>query len=184
VIAARAHDRSDPLFVPVVVVGIRSLASGSAKYGGPDLLLTVLEHATSNEEQTDPLLDKYTVDWIADALLEKGDSRHLEGMRKLLAATKDVAVREKLERAIAKVVSEAVESQPKVNPKPSIPQAPTTPLPVATPLPSTPIAKVAENPASVGERKSPTWPWFVGIAALLVIVALALKRRTCGRGQL
>ena len=55
--------------------------------------------------------------------------------------------------------------------------APATPVPTATPAPSSPTPTTAESPAPVVERKSPVWPWLVGILALVVIVAVALKRR-------
>lgn len=72
-----------------------------------------------------------------------------------------------------------------VNPIPD-PAAPTpavatptssTPVPTATPVASTRAPKVAESPALLIERKSLVWPWLVGILALVVIVAVALKRR-------
>lgn len=178
--AARAHDRSDPLFDPVVRTGIGGLSSSFAKSGGPDLLLAVLDFAASTEERSNPLLDKYTWATIGDALLEKGDSRHLDGMRKLLAVTQDVAVKEKLERAIARVTSEARTTPPEPSPTPPIPRPLmlSTPVPAATPLPSAPVAKVAETPVVVAEPQAPVWPWVVGIAALAVIGWLVLKRRT------
>ncbi len=46
--------------------------------------------------------------------------------------------------------------------------------PTASPVPTTPIA---QTPAVPVERESAVWPWLVGILVLLVIVALALKRR-------
>jgi hypothetical protein len=62
--------------------------------------------------------------------------------------------------------------------KPSTPARTSTPNPVAMPTGSPQLATpVAQTPAVTVERKSPIWPWLVGIAALLVIVALALKRR-------
>ena len=67
---------------------------------------------------------------------------------------------------------------PDANPKPPAPQPPTPsiPVPTARPSPSTPVAKVDESPASVVERKSPVWPWFVGILVIIGIAALALSR--------
>lgn len=56
--------------------------------------------------------------------------------------------------------------------------SPPTPIPTATPAPLLPTPTVAENPAPVVERKSPVWPWLVGIAALTVIALLVWKRRT------
>jgi len=64
-----------------------------------------------------------------------------------------------------------------------------TPAPAATPVPSTPAPSMAptalqptstpaeKTPMPIVERKSPTWPWLVGIGALIVIVAFASKRR-------
>lgn len=75
-------------------------------------------------------------------------------------------------------------SQPQQEPSPaptSVPierLPPSTPVPTATPAPSSPALAPAESPAPVIERKSPVWPWLVGILALVVIVAVALKRRT------
>lgn len=55
---------------------------------------------------------------------------------------------------------------------------PTTPVPPSTPNASpAPTAPVAQTPVAVVERKSSAWPWLVGILALVVIVAVALKRR-------
>lgn len=74
--------------------------------------------------------------------------------------------------------------QPGASPKPPTPQPSTPSLPIptatpptATPLPSTPVARVAENPAPAVERKSPVWPWLVGLAALAVIALHVWKRR-------
>lgn len=176
---AKKHDKADPLFNAVVRTNIRGLASDFAKRGSPELLLAVLEFAVSKEEQADPLSDGYTLATLAEALLEKGDSRHLDGMRKLLAVAQDVAVKEKLERAIARVASEARTIPPEPSPTPPIPQPPTpsAPVPTVTPLPSSPVAKVAENPAPVSEHNAPVWPWLVGIAVLTVFGWLVLKRR-------
>lgn len=52
-----------------------------------------------------------------------------------------------------------------------------TPVPSATPASSTPAPTIAESPVPVVERQAPVWPWVVGILALVVIVAVALKRR-------
>lgn len=80
--------------------------------------------------------------------------------------------------------AEPMEGRPSVQaaPRPQQPtptaSVPATPVPsappAASPQPATPIA---QTPARVVERKLPLWPWVVGIAALLVIVAFALKRR-------
>lgn len=53
------------------------------------------------------------------------------------------------------------------------------PVPTATPDVSlSPTVPVAQSPATAIERKAPVWPWVVGgILALIVIVAVALKRR-------
>ena len=48
----------------------------------------------------------------------------------------------------------------------------------STPAPSPTKPSVAESPAPAIERKSPVWPWLVGMLVLVVIVAVALKRRT------
>ena len=49
-----------------------------------------------------------------------------------------------------------------------------TPAPASSPQPAT---SVAQTPAVPVEHKSPVWPWVAGILALIVIVAVALKRR-------
>lgn len=66
-----------------------------------------------------------------------------------------------------------------ITPAASTPTTPTAApqVPSATPAPSPLSTPAAESPAPVVERKSPVWPWLVGIVALVVIVALALKRR-------
>ena len=46
----------------------------------------------------------------------------------------------------------------------------------ATPAVSSSAPVVAESRGSVVERKPPLWLWAVGIAALMVIVALAVKK--------
>jgi len=70
---------------------------------------------------------------------------------------------------------------------PSSPAAPPTPAPEQSPAPATPritstpsppsTTPMAQTPAVPSERKAPVWPWVVGLAALIVIVALAAKRR-------
>lgn len=74
-----------------------------------------------------------------------------------------------------------------VNPTPAVPATatpakatptPTTPVPTSTPIASTaPATPVAQTPAVPVEERAPVWPWLVGILALIVIVAVALKRR-------
>lgn len=72
-------------------------------------------------------------------------------------------------------VAQTVASPPTVTPAPS----PVTPVPsAAPPTAPTPVTPIAQTPAPVIERKAPMWPWVVGILALIVIVAVALKRRT------
>ena len=65
---------------------------------------------------------------------------------------------------------------------PRLPISPTgTPAPIAEdrerPAASSPAPTVAESPTPVLERKSPVWPWFVVIIALIVVATLVLKRR-------
>lgn len=180
--AARTHDRSDPRFDPVVMVS--GLTSSFAKKGSPDLLLNLLDYANSAEERADPLLDQYALNAIAEALLEKADSRHLEGMRKLLAASKDVAVRERLERAIAMVVSEIETPRPDVAPKILNPQrsAPLT-FRQITPLASVPARNVANAFSVPTEHRAPIWPWATGILAAIVIFGVALGCRKRGQSK-
>jgi hypothetical protein len=62
-------------------------------------------------------------------------------------------------------------------PTPAAP-APATSVPTATPsVPPQPATSVAQTPDATVERKSPVWPWLVGIAALSVIALLVWKRR-------
>lgn len=57
------------------------------------------------------------------------------------------------------------------------------PMPIVDPSQVKPSASqspampVAQTPAPAVERTAPVWPWIVGILALIVIVAVALKRR-------
>lgn len=55
---------------------------------------------------------------------------------------------------------------------PSVPDQ--TPKPNASPLVSTPVP---QTPAATIEHNTALWPWLVGIATLIVIVMVALKRR-------
>lgn len=73
--------------------------------------------------------------------------------------------------------SEPPALQPSATPEAATP-APSTPVATSTPALSSPVPAVAESPAPMVERKSPAWPWVVGILALIVIVAVVLKRRT------
>jgi hypothetical protein len=53
-----------------------------------------------------------------------------------------------------------------------------TPAPPLTPIASpASMVPVPQTPAPMVERKSPVWPWLVGMLALVVIIAFALKRR-------
>lgn len=68
-------------------------------------------------------------------------------------------------------------AQPAATPSAATP-VPSTPAPTAIPAASSPPpAPVAQTPAVPTERRVPVWPWVVGILALIVIVALVLKRR-------
>lgn len=59
----------------------------------------------------------------------------------------------------------------------SIPE-PNTPAPLPSPKATpSPAPLMAQTPAARSGDSALAWPWVVGIAALLVIVALALKRR-------
>jgi hypothetical protein len=77
----------------------------------------------------------------------------------------------------AAVFAPAAKSQEAEPTQPIKTPAPASALPTATPSPSSPPPAVAETPALPAESKWPLWPWLVGIAALIVIVAVALKRR-------
>jgi hypothetical protein len=66
---------------------------------------------------------------------------------------------------------------PPATPLPATP-APSTPTPPATPAAS-PLPPPAATPALISgtERKTPVWPWFAGLGALLALLAVILKRR-------
>lgn len=174
--AAREHDRTDVLFDPVIRVGVRSLASRFAEDGGPGVLLAVLNFANSAEERVDPLLDKYSIHSITKSLLEKGDSRHLDGMRKLMARIKDMTVRANLELAIAK--AEAIQSAASAN-APNPPAAMESPsLPVAVPSAMAADGKVADASSAQAKRRTLMWIWGIGgILAIVAIIVVALRRR-------
>lgn len=54
---------------------------------------------------------------------------------------------------------------------------PATPVPASTPVAaSAPTTPVAQAPAAIVQKRALVWPWLIGIAALLVIVVVALKR--------
>lgn len=56
--------------------------------------------------------------------------------------------------------------------------APTTRVPSATPAASPQsVMPIAQTPTATVEHRVPIWPWVVGILALIVIVAVVLKRR-------
>lgn len=77
------------------------------------------------------------------------------------------------------LVAAPVDAEPEpTSAAPAPVKALSTPVPTSTPVASpAPTTPVAEAPAPVVERKAPVWPWVVGILALVVIVAVALKRR-------
>ena len=68
-------------------------------------------------------------------------------------------------------------------PGPSAANNPSAPTPIANPSQGTPAAEqspttpVAQTPAVPSERSSSVWPWVVGILVLVLVGALALKRR-------
>jgi len=53
-------------------------------------------------------------------------------------------------------------------------EPPTLATPIAA---STPARSAAQAPVLPAERQSPMWPWVVGVAALIAVIAVALKRR-------
>lgn len=91
-----------------------------------------------------------------------------------------------LEKAIQPDSAQAESSKPEVHPLPT-PAAPASTAP--TPLPGTPVptatpaaslastTPVAQTSAPVVEGQAPAWPWVIGTLALIVIVAVVLKRR-------
>ena len=78
--------------------------------------------------------------------------------------------------AVALMPPLAIESTPAPQSRsvPPIESASVAAAPSGSPMPTAPVA---QTPALPAERKSPVWPWLVGIAALIAIVAVALKRR-------
>jgi hypothetical protein len=55
---------------------------------------------------------------------------------------------------------------------------PATPVTTAKPIISpAPITQVDQTPSPTVQRRAPVWPWLVGIAALVVVVAVVSKRR-------
>jgi hypothetical protein len=75
-----------------------------------------------------------------------------------------------------------VAEPPPATPKPATPPPatplPNTPTPPATPAAS-PLPPPAATPALISgtEWKTPVWPWFAGLGALLALLAVMLKRR-------
>jgi len=67
--------------------------------------------------------------------------------------------------------------RPAPEPPPSETSTRATPIPAATPAHFSPTPAVAKSPGVLVEREPLVWLWVIGIAALLVLVALVLKRR-------
>ena len=89
------------------------------------------------------------------------------------------ALEQELGRAGLAIDSAAAPASPEPKAPPTERAAPTPTLPTAAPISSPhPAMPAAQSPLPVVERKSPVWPWGVGILALVVIVALVLKRHT------
>lgn len=88
-------------------------------------------------------------------------------------------VRTALNASGALLVAAPADAEPEPTPATPAPvKASSTPVltstPVASPAPATPVA---QTPATQVEQRASVWPWVVGILALVVIVAVALKRR-------
>lgn len=76
--------------------------------------------------------------------------------------------------------SEALQVNTKARPPATTPPFSTSATPPVVPLNATPALPTGDSrtPVVPSERKTLMWPWLVGGAALIVIVALALKRHT------
>ena len=132
--------------------------------------------------------------YVAEAIAAHGDlaTPYLPELEKMLAdGSAGGTLAEDVKRALSAIQNPKPEAKAEPTVKavalvdtnqsqaaaPTATPAPSPPVPAATSLPSTPIAKAAERPATVVERKSPTWPWVVGVAALSMIALLVWKRR-------
>jgi len=67
--------------------------------------------------------------------------------------------------------------RPAPEPLPSETSTRATPIPAATPAHFSPTPAVAKSPGALVEREPLVWLWVIGIAALLALVALVVKRR-------
>lgn len=67
--------------------------------------------------------------------------------------------------------------QEAINPEPLSSELPATPSRAGTSGPSALVSTVAESPKLVAASKTPMWRWGIGIAALVVIIMLAFRRR-------
>lgn len=107
-----------------------------------------------------------------------GDLR--ERLRKVVEAIKNPspqAVAEPKVKAVDLVAGNQPSPAPPTTPVAATP-SPATPVPSATPATSPqPATPVAQTPAAQVGKRAPVWPWLVGIVALVVIIAVALKRR-------
>lgn len=99
----------------------------------------------------------------------------------LRRATREVSFDEN-GRLSAKPLSASVFAPDAKRAEASPPQLPATPTPItaaatgtpeSSPQPATPMAP---SPAATVEQRGPVWPWLVGILALVLVVAFALKR--------
>lgn len=72
-----------------------------------------------------------------------------------------------------------------VRPGLALPEAPVIAAPLAVPLTPSPPATtpLVQSSGINAERKAPAWPWLVGIAALIAILALFFKRRSQPPGR-
>lgn len=95
-----------------------------------------------------------------------------ERVKGLVNFTPDLALRWHASAAAGKT---PVDASSVAIPQPAPVPSPTPAVPPAvSPSPTTPVA---QTPAPASDQKTPVWPWLVGILALVVIVAIALKRR-------
>lgn len=130
----------------------------------------VIPHAAIYREKPLKVLDPdYGARLIEQAVLKHGVPIE-QAVKTVEKHVDDVSNRRAKEVTTWAQIASAVRPA-ETTPEPSTPDQ--TPKPNASPLPSTPVA---QTPAVTAEHTALVWPWLVGILAILVVVALVLKR--------
>jgi hypothetical protein len=115
------------------------------------------------------LIEKYLPDMpLDDGLISTREARSRLADR--IEATRSPQCKGELEPKATDVATENASQERKLAP-------PTSRTPVATEAPLKPAAPPEQTGAVVVEHTPPPWLWVVGIAALVIIAAVALKRR-------